>query len=210
MRYDPAVNDHGLARDPFVSLVVPRPIGWISTVDGSGTVNLAPYSFFNIVSGRPPLVMFSSIRRKDSLINAEAQGDFVASIATYDLRNEVNLSSADLRPGESEAEALGLEMEASAKVRPPRVKRSPIALECLYEQTIALPEDLELQASANLVLGRVVSIYIDDGVIVDGLIDLTKVRPISRLGYLDYGVIGEIFSLPRPQASDLQERLRRG
>lgn len=205
MQYSPDLNDHGLPHDPFVALVVPRPIGWISSVDAAGRVNLAPYSFFNIVAHRPSFVMFASTRRKDSQANAEEQGEFVANMATYDLLEEVNLSSAPAGPHESEPAALGLEMEPSVSVRPPRVKRSPIALECKYHETIHLPGYEEREHDCSIILGRVVSVYIDDAVIVDGMIDVQRIRPIARLGYLDYAVIDAVFSRPRPSVEDLQE-----
>lgn len=202
MDYSPAVNNHGLPHDPFVALVVPRPIGWISTLDVAGVVNLAPYSFFNIVGHG--IVMFSSAGRKDSQRNAEEQGEFVASIATYDLRHEVNMSSAPVGVSESEPASLGLEMAPSVAVAPPRVMRSPIALECRYLQTVALPGYNGEPHKCAMVLGQVMSVHIDDSVIVDGLVDIRRIRPITRLGYLDYAVIDEFFSLPRPTPDELR------
>jgi flavin reductase (DIM6/NTAB) family NADH-FMN oxidoreductase RutF len=206
MYYNPTDNNHGLAHDPFVALVVPRPIGWISTVNSAGVVNLAPYSFFNIVAHRPSFVMFASARRKDSQANAEEQGEFVASMATYDLREAVNLSSAPVAAEISEPQALGLEMTPSVAVRPPRVMRSPIALECRYHQTIGLPGYGGQPHTSSIILGEVVGIYIDDAIISNGLLDIRKIRPITRLGYLDYAVIDEVFSLPRPSAEDLHRQ----
>ena len=206
MHYSPDLNDHGLPHDPFVALVVPRPIGWISSVDAAGRVNLAPYSFFNIVAHRPSFVMFASTSRKHSQTNAEEQGQFVANMATYELLEEVNLSSAPVGPHESEPAALGLEMVPSLAVKPPRVKRSPIALECEYHDTIHLPGYDGAQHISSIILGRVVSVYIDDAVIVNGMVDVRRLRPVTRLGYLDYAVIDEVISLPRPSAEDLLGR----
>ena len=138
MYYDPRRNDHGLPRNPMLALVVPRPIGWISTVSRSGVVNLAPYSFFNLVSGSPPFVMFSSKPRKDSQRNAEETGEFVCNLATYDLREVVNASSTEWGPAISEPERMGIEMAPCRAVKPPRVARSPVALECKYFKTVEL------------------------------------------------------------------------
>jgi flavin reductase (DIM6/NTAB) family NADH-FMN oxidoreductase RutF len=202
MYYDPRKNDHHLPHNPFTALVVPRPIGWISTVSSSGIVNLAPYSFFNIVSAYPPFVMFASNPRKDSQRNAEETGEFVANLATYALREEVNGSSADFGPEISEPEMVGLEMLPSRQVMPPRVARSPIALECKYSKTVELFGFDGKRNPSSVVIGEVLGIHIDDSVIVDGLIDITRMRPIARLGYMDYCVVDEIFSMPRPTATE--------
>src|SRR5947208_3498398 len=135
MHYDPRKNDHELPYNPFKALVIPRPIGWISTLGSSGVVNLAPYSFFNAVLSSPPMVMFSSSDAKDSRHNAETTGEFVTSLATWELREAMNASSGSFARGVSEPERLGVEMTPSVYVRPPRVKRSPVALECRYVKT---------------------------------------------------------------------------
>lgn len=201
MHYYPRRNDHHLPHDPFASLVIPRCIGWISTVGRSGIVNLAPYSFFNAIAAQPPFVMFASATRKDSQRNAEETGEFVHSIATFDLRNEMNVTSANVAPGVSEPELAKLEMAPSIAVKPPRVKKSPIALECKYVQTVNLPGPGGKPHSFSVVIGEVVSIYIDDAILVDGLVDVAKVQPIARLGYLDqYAVVttDTIFKMKRP------------
>jgi flavin reductase (DIM6/NTAB) family NADH-FMN oxidoreductase RutF len=203
MYYDPRIKQsHGLPRDPFTSLVVPRPIGWISTVSTTGVVNLAPYSYFNAVASRPPHVIFASDGRKDSLRNAEETGEFVCNIATWDLREEMNISSAPVAPEVSEADLAKLEMTPSVSVRPPRVKRTPVALECKYIKTIEIPGENGQPIPHAIVLGRVVGIYVDDAVIKDGFIDLKRIRPISRLGYMDYAAVDDIFSMQRPGAAD--------
>lgn len=202
MYYDPRKNDHNLPHNPFTALVVPRPIGWISTVSKTGVVNLAPYSFFNIVSAYPPFVMFASNPRKDSQRNAEETGEFVANLATYELREEVNTSSANFGPAISEAEIVGLELVASRVVKPPRVARSPVALECKYSKTVELFGSDGKRNPSAVVIGEVLGVYIDDDVIVNGHIDVTRMRPISRLGYMDYCVVDEIFSMPRPTATE--------
>jgi flavin reductase (DIM6/NTAB) family NADH-FMN oxidoreductase RutF len=198
MNYDPRTGEHNLAHNPFTSLVVPRPIGWISTCNADGTVNLAPYSFFNAVSGRPPMVMFSSAERKHSQINAETQGEFVANLATYDLRAEVNLTSAVVPQDISEPDLAKLEMAPSKVVKPPRVARAPAALECHYVQTVCLKGADGQQFQGSIIIGQVVNIFIDDAVIENGMIDLLKIRPLSRLGYMDYATVHELFAMERP------------
>src|SRR6266481_5873325 len=139
MHYEPIKDNHKLPHDPFTALVVPRPIGWITTIGASGVVNLAPYSFFNAVAARPPYVMFASGARKDSQRNAETSGELVANLATFDLRDQMNATSAAVDSAVSEPEIAGLEMTPSVAVKPPRVKRTPIALECKYLKTVGLP-----------------------------------------------------------------------
>jgi flavin reductase (DIM6/NTAB) family NADH-FMN oxidoreductase RutF len=198
MNYDPRTGEHNLAHNPFTSLVVPRPIGWISTCNADGTVNLAPYSFFNAVSGHPPMIMFSSAERKHSQINAETQGEFVANLATYDLRAEVNLTSAVVPEDISEPDFAKLEMAPSKVVRPPRVARAPAALECRYVQTVRLKGADGQQFKGSIIIGQVVNIFIDDAVIENGMIDILKIRPLSRLGYMDYATVHDVFAMERP------------
>jgi flavin reductase (DIM6/NTAB) family NADH-FMN oxidoreductase RutF len=202
MFYECAANNHGLPHDPFKSCVVPRPIGWISTVSTAGVVNLAPYSFFNGLSGTPPLVMFATndFHRhgglKDSLQNAIDTGEFVANVATWELRDAVNLTSAGIESEIDEAALAGLAMAPSRLVRPPRVAASPIHLECALHQVVELPPGK--RGPNHLAIGRVLGVHIADAVLVDGKIDLRKVRPIARLGYHDYTVVDEIFTMVRP------------
>ena len=198
MFYDPRSEPHGLAHTPINALVVPRPIGWITTLTPAGTVNLAPYSFFNLVSSGPPIVMFSSGPRKDSQSNAEATGEFVYNMATWDLREVMNASSADFGSSESEPEKLGLEMLPSRQVKPPRVARSPVHFECRYMQTVELIGSDGKKNRSSVVIGEVVGIHIDDTLITDGMVDITKARPIARLGYMDYCVVDDVFEMLRP------------
>lgn len=204
MFYEPDKKNHGLPRDPFKSLVVPRPIGWISTVDEQGRPNLAPYSFFNAVASDPPCVMFAaglrpkSTDQKDSHRNAELTGEFVVNLATYDLRLQMNQSSADNPAGVNEFETSGLETLPSTFVKAPRVKGSPVHLECKYLQTVEMPS-WDPERGNYVIFGRVVGIHIDDSVITEnGFVDVTRFRPISRLGYMEYAVVNEVFSLNRP------------
>ena len=199
MYYDPRHKPIPLSHDPLTALVVPRPIGWISTLGRDGIVNLAPYSFFNAVASSPPFVMFSSAGIKHSQLNAEQTGEFVASLATYELREELNITSAMVGAEVSEPELARLEMAPSIAVKPPRVKKSPTALECRYVKTVELPGPDGKPHNFSIVIGEVVGIYIDDSVIVNGMVDLSRVRPIARLGYLDqYTVVDTIFKMTRP------------
>lgn len=196
MFYDAVANDHGLRFDPFKAMVVPRPIGWISSLSPDGVANLAPYSFFNAVANRPNYVMFSSTGRKDSIANIEATGEFVHNVATWDLRDAMNKSSAGVDPGVDEFELAGLEKAPSKLVKPPRVAASPIAMECRYVKTVELPPT---NGMPNLVgFGEVIGIHVDDSLIVDGKVDVTRFKPIARLGYHDYAVVEEVFSMERP------------
>jgi len=199
MFYDAVANSHGLTRDPFMALVSPRPIGWISTLDANGVVNLAPYSFFNAVSTNPHFVMFSSGGRKDSQRNAEETGEFVCSLATYDLREAMNRTSTHVEPHVDEMVLAGLSPAPSTMVAPPRVAESPVAFECKYWRTIDLPGMDGGPGNHAIVLGQVVGIHIDDAALVNGRVDVTKLRPIARLGYRDYAVIDEVFELGGPQ-----------
>lgn len=200
MFYDAVANTHGLAFDPFKALVAPRPIGWISTVSRAGVVNLAPYSFFNAVSEDPHYVMFASGGRKDSQRNAEETGEFVCSLATYDLREAMNRTSMPVEPDVDEMKLAGLTPAASRLVAPPRVAESPVAFECRYWRTVDLPGKDGAAGTHAIVLGQVIGVHVADEVISGGRVDVTKLRPIARLGYGDYAVIDEVFTLARPGA----------
>ncbi|MCC2112347.1 MAG: flavin reductase family protein [Hyphomicrobiales bacterium] len=212
MHYDPAKRDHGLKYDPFKSCVVPRPIGWISTTSVDGIDNLAPFSQFQNLTFDPPMVMFSSNqntagKRKDTVVNAEETGEFVWNMATYDLREAVNMSAAELAADVDEFALAGLGKAPSIKVRPPRVAESPIQFECEYLQTVRLPGGGTM-GTVDVVFGRVVMIHIaDEALTEDGRIDILKIRPIARLGYYDYTSIESIFEMVIPDAN---EELLRG
>ena len=201
MHYDTAANNHGLKFNPFKAIVVPRPIGWIGSVSKAGVPNLAPYSFFNAMSDRPPLVVFSSSGQKDSLSNIEETGEFTCSLATWDLREQMNLSSAPVTRGVNEFNLAGLTTAASRLIKAPRVGESPAALECKVWKTLDLPTDGK--HTHTLVIGLVVSVYIDDKYLKDGLLDTVAMRPIARMGYMDYAVVTpeSAFTLNRPEVS---------
>ena len=210
MFYDPIKREHGLPHNPLNAFVMPRPIGWISTLSKDGIVNLAPFSYFNLVSADPPVVMFSASPkpdngRKDSQINAEETGEFVFNLATWNLREQMNVTASIEEPGFDEMEAVGLTPAASRLVRPPRVAESPVHLECRYLQTIDMPPS-EAGHYSSIVVGRVIGIHVDDSVIVDGMVDVTKMRPLGRLGYNDYVVVDQVFTMPRLTRSQLEEQ----
>lgn len=199
--YEPAARDRTiLPHDPFKALVAPRPIGWISTRDPDGSVNLAPYSFFNAVADRPPMLAFSSIGRKHSASFAAAAGEFVWNLPTYALRDAMNASSATLDRGHSEFEHAGLEMAPSRIVDVPRVAASPCSLECRVVEDIQLRTVDGEPIDNHLIIGQVVGVHLDEAyVLPDGRVDTAAMRPIMRCGYLDeYAVVDELFHMTRP------------
>ncbi len=204
MFYRPETKRHGLPHDPFKACVAPRPIGWLTTMSREGIVNLAPYSFFNAVADDPHMVMFASNGResygpKDTLRNIEETGEFVYNVATWDLREKMNRTSAPVAPDVDEMALAGLTPVPSEIVKPPRVAESPIHLECVYHQTIELPSN-DPDARNAICLGRVVGIHISEDVLTDGLVDLKKFKPIARLGYHEFTVVETIFKMIRPKA----------
>ena len=205
MFYEPK-NGHGLPRDPFKALVAPRPIGWFTTLNAQGNINLAPYSYFNAVGDDPPVVLFSGGARdtadhKDSVANAEATGEFVHNMVTWDLREQMNTTSDEVAHGVDEATMAGLELVPSQVVKPPRVKGAPAALECRYLRTVEIAQNGG-DGPNRVVFGEVVGIHIDDKIIKDGRVDLSEVRPIARLGYAQYAVVDTIFRMLRPGLGD--------
>jgi flavin reductase (DIM6/NTAB) family NADH-FMN oxidoreductase RutF len=193
-------NGHGLPHDPFKAIVAPRPIGWISSMGKDGSVNLAPYSYFNAIANRPPMVIFSSDGMKDSVSNIAETGEFVANLATWDLRFAMNQTSAPLPRGVDEFVHAGLEKAPSQIVKPPRVAAAPAALECKVLE-IVNPTTLAGTKSTNfMVIGEVVAVHIDDAYLTDGMFDMTKARTIARCGYMDYAVVDSLFSITRPTA----------
>ncbi len=202
MFYEPRDNDHGLPFNPLKACVVPRPIGWISTVDADGAVNLAPFSFFNMLSYNPPYVLFSSgmhpdSAHKDTVRNVEQTGEFVYNMATWEQREAMNASALIVERGVDELAAAGLEALPSSLVRPPRVKGAPVHFECRHYRTLDLPGRTP-RAAHKVVLGEVVGVHIDDAALTaDGLLDVARIRPIARLGYMDYVSVEQIFSMEK-------------
>lgn len=205
MYYD-ADQHHGLPHDPFKALVVPRPIGWISTRSASGQVNLAPYSFFNAISDVPKLVMFSSsMQVKDSATFAQESGEFVANLVSEPLAKQMNETSIDAPRGISEFGIAGLSEAPCQRVSVPRVAQAYAALECKVTQVI-VPKTIDgTDAKALLVIGQVVGIHIDESILTNGLVDISKSRPVSRLGYWDFSVTSNSFSMLRPTWRERQK-----
>ena len=191
----------GLSHNPLKAIVSPRPIGWISSQGSDGSVNLAPYSFFNAISEQPPMVMFSSApggdSSKDSLRNVLETKEFVVNVVSAALGDAMNVSSGSFPYGTNEFDKAGLEMAACETVSVPRVKAAPAALECCLWQAIDLPAPDNGRAS-TMVIGTITGIYIADDVIVDGKVDVAAYQPLARLGYMDYAQITELFAMQRP------------
>jgi flavin reductase (DIM6/NTAB) family NADH-FMN oxidoreductase RutF len=208
MYYDPEKNDHGLAFNPFKSCVVPRPIGWISTIGLDGVANLAPFSQFQNLTFDPPYVLFAANqntlgRRKDTVVNSEQTGEFVYNMATYDLREAVNRSAAEVPPEVDEFELAGVTKAPALKVKAPRVAESPVQFECRYHQTLRLPGN-GLIGTVDVVIGRVVLVHIRDEVLqADGRLDILKIRPLGRLGYYDYTTVDSLFEMVIPGENEI-------
>ncbi len=187
-----------LPHDPYKGMVIPRPVGWISTMDRAGQVNLAPYSYFNGFSTKPMIVGFSSESEKDSAAFAIESGEFVWSMATYALREQMNMSAAPLPRGQSEFSFAKLETAPSKIVRPPRVALSPAALECRVVDVLRF-KDLGGQPTGGcLVLGQVVGLHVEERYIKDGRLDAAAMQPIARCGYDEYTVLERVFRMARP------------
>jgi flavin reductase (DIM6/NTAB) family NADH-FMN oxidoreductase RutF len=196
---------HGLPHNPFTACITPRPIGWISTVDAERRVNLAPFSFFNGALSNPPMVMFVNASgpdrdgriTKDTLANVRATGEFVVNVATYDLREAMNLTAAHVPPEVDELAMAGLTAVPSRLVDPPRVAESPINMECRVFQIVDLPNPQGSEQNA-VVIGHVLAMHIDESVLCDGLVDVARLKPLARMGYRDYTTVTEVFAMARP------------
>ena len=199
MFYEPK-DGHGLPHNPFNAIVTPRPIGWISTRGAAGVDNLAPYSFFNATAYVPPQVMFASTGAKpdrgdskDTIGNIRETGVFCVNIVAFDMTDAMNATSATLPAGLSEFDHAGLERAECRTIPCARVAGAPAALECTLIDIIP-------QRGRNnfIVLGEVTGIHLRDDCMEDGRFDVTRFRPLTRLGYRDYSVITELFELARP------------
>jgi flavin reductase (DIM6/NTAB) family NADH-FMN oxidoreductase RutF len=179
--YEP-VNGHGLRHDPFNAIVAPRPIGWISSRDTKGNVNLAPYSFFNGFNYTPPIIGFSSISWKDSVRNIQDTGEFVWNLATRDLARQMNATSAHVPRDVNEFELAGLTMAPGKLVNVPRVAESPVSFECKLTQIVQLQSAAGNKVQGWLTLGEVVAVHIDKAMIKDGVYQTALARPIMRAG----------------------------
>lgn len=193
-------DGHGLPHNPFNAIVTPRPIGWISTRDGGGVNNLAPYSFFNAVAYTPPQVMFASTGTKpdqegskDSVANIRETGVFCVNVAGYAAREALNASSATLPKEVDEFAHAGLEAAECEVIDCPRIADAPAALECRVSQIVPL-----LGKENVLVLGEVVGVHMRDDCLKDGRFDVLSFQPLARLGYRDFARVSEVFEMVRP------------
>lgn len=178
------------------SVVVPRPIAWVSTLSANGVLNLAPHSFFTVACVRPPMVQFTSVGRKDSLNNVEATGEFVVNFAAERLFEQVNATATNFPPEVDEFAAVGLTTEPSTTVSVPRVAESPVAIECGLHTTLELGD-------STVVIGRVRYIAVDKSVVVEGNHpEVTRLRPLARLGKDEWSTLGEVRSIPRIRYRD--------
>ncbi|MCC7081460.1 MAG: flavin reductase family protein [Burkholderiales bacterium] len=195
---------HGLSFNPFKAIVTPRPIGWVTTQDREGHINLAPFSFFNAISSDPPIVVYGANGahdaggEKDSLRNVRDTGEFVCNLATWELRHQMNLTSTPAPHGVDEMQVVGLATAPSRLVKPPRVAASPAHLECKLHQIVDLLPDPRNGQRNTMVIGLVLGIHIDETYVVDGRFDTARAQPIARLGYNDYAVVTEAFEMKRP------------
>ena len=199
MFYKPE-DGHGLPHNPFNAIVTPRPIGWISTRGANGADNLAPYSFFNAVAYVPPQVMFASTGAKpdrdgtkDSIANIRDTGVFCVNIVEYAMRDVMNQSSGPWGLEVDEFTDAGIAKADCETIPCARVAHAPASLECTLTQIVQLP------GAANFVaFGAVTGVHMRDDCLVDGMFDVTRFNPLTRLGYKDYSVIREVFSISRP------------
>ena len=198
--YEPR-NGHGLRHDPFNAIIAPRPIGWISSRDAKGNVNLAPYSFFNGFCYKPPIIGFSSTSWKDSVANMQETGEFVWNLATMDLAQKMNATAAHVAHEVSEFAISGLTPAPCKIVKAPRVAESPVSFECKVAQIVQLQGADGVKANAWLTLGEVIAVHIDKAMIKDGVYQTALARPIVRAGRKgDYFVIRQdaMFEMTRP------------
>lgn len=198
MFYTTDSNRHGLKHDPFKAIVTPRPIGWIGTKGRDGSYNLSPYSFFNIVSDSPKMVMFSSGGRKHSARNAEETGVFTANFVSRNLVEQMNVSSASVPYGTDEFALAGLTAKLGTLVDAPYVEEAFSVLECRVTEVIQPKTLANDVADYVVVFGEVVGIHLDEAVIRDGLMDMGLARPVARMGYMDYSEASEVFEMLRP------------
>lgn len=193
-------DGHGLKHNPFNAIVTPRPIGWMSTRGADGSENLAPYSFFNAVAYVPPQVMFASTSSKedrdgtkDSMSNIRETGEFCVNIVEYAAREVMNISSGPWDKDVDEFVKAGIEKAPCERIACSRVANAPASLECKLVEIVTLKGEANLMA-----IGEVVGVHLRDDCVVDGIFDVLKYQPLTRLGYRDYSRITELFSLQRP------------
>lgn len=199
--YEPA-NGHGLPHDPFNAIVGPRPIGWISSQSASGQVNLAPYSFFNAFNYVPPIIGFSSLERKDSLVNIEETGEFAWNLVTRELAEAMNQTCASVGPEVNEFELGGLTPAPSTLIVPPRVKEARVSFECKATQIVQLKRADGRAVPTWMVFGEVVAVHIDRALLKEGRYDTAAAEPVLRGGGpADYFLLApdSLFRMSRPR-----------
>jgi flavin reductase (DIM6/NTAB) family NADH-FMN oxidoreductase RutF len=203
MFLDPATTPD-FKRTLFNAIVAPRPIGWISTINGKGQVNLAPFSHFNLVSTAPPVVIFSCNApadryEKDTIVNVRETGEFVTNLVTWDLREQMNLSSMNAPYGADEFELAGLDKAPSVMVKPPRVAASPASMECRLLRIVDIEPTGPGETFSNVVFGRIVGVHLDERFVnADGRFDTARTEPLTRLGGNHYATVGRMDVLGRP------------
>ena len=205
MFYDTKKKNHGLKYDPFKSCIIPRPIAWITTFFNYGEYNCSPYSFFNGVASDPPMVMFANngpaiinVGPKDTFSNIKDNSEFVINISTYKNKDKMNETCFPLAKGESEIDLAKLETRESKIVKPKILSESPINMECKLHQIIDLPINNKNEYN-GIIIGQVLGIHIQDDYILNGIIDVKKLKPLARLGYMDYSIVDNFFQMNRPR-----------
>ncbi|MBI1251156.1 MAG: flavin reductase family protein [Alphaproteobacteria bacterium] len=191
---------HGLEHDPMKAIIAPRPIGWMSTMDAEGRVNLAPFSYFNAFCSRPPILGFASEQISDTLQNILETGEFVFNLVTEELAEAMNATALAAPRGVNEMALAGLAPAQCRAVRAPRVAASPVAMECKVLSVQTLRDLSGAETASHLVLGQVVGVHIDPDYLREGRFDTAAARPLARCGYLsDYAVVREMFKMRRPR-----------
>lgn len=204
-------DGHGLPHDPFKAIVVPRPIGWISTMDAEGRSNLAPYSFFNGCGDHPPLVMFAQTGRKsrdeevkDTVANCRATGEFAYNVVSEALKDRMNISTGIYPAGVDEFEASGLTKAPGREISVPFVAEAVAVMECKVVRILDDLPGFHEDRPNIMVIGEVVGVHIQDAYLKDGLLDVVAYQPIARMGYKDYATVREVWEMSRPGAGDSQ------
>ena len=197
MIIDPAASTPRENYFLLTNLIIPRPIAWVSSLAADGTRNLAPHSYFNIVSSNPPIIHFTQTGRKDTLTNVEATGEFVINLVNADLAEQMNVTAADFPPDQDEFTWAGVEATPSTTVAPPRVASAPAAFECRVRSILEM-------GNGNMVFGDVLLVHVDDRIWSEGRVDPDALAPVARLGGSSYAHINNVFKLPRPLWADLQ------
>lgn len=193
--FDPQQTDASAFYRLLNSVVIPRPIAWVSSRSAGGIDNLAPHSFFTVACTDPPIVQFTSVGRKDSLANVEATREFVVNFAPEPLFEAINATSVNAPPAVSEFDEVGIAREASLRVAPPRVAEAPVAIECVLHATLSL-------GTSTVVMGRVVHVAIAEEAMRDGRPAVDLLRPLARLGGREWSTIGEVLEIQRPRWVD--------